>query len=83
MHNLHGKGGWKPPSWCWHGLPGPTGEPGRTVSADKLRGSGFFFFFFFFWAFFFLKKNRGQNKTELQNPKVAGFSTIYKNMNSH
>lgn len=61
-------------------VPGPTGEPGRTVSADKLRGSGFLFFFFwaFFFFFFFLKKNRGQNKTELQNPKVAAFPLFIK-----
>lgn len=83
MHNLHGKGGRWPPSWCWLGLPGPTGEQERAVAADKLRVFFCFFLCFFFWegvffVFLFFKKNRSQNKTELQNPKVAAFTLFIK-----
>lgn len=76
MHNLHGKGGWKPPSWC----PAPLGSRGARSQLTNFVGQVFFSFFFwaFFFFFFFLKKNRGQNKTELQNPKVAAFPLFIK-----
>lgn len=67
MHNLHGKGGWKPPSWC----PAPLGSRGARSQLTNFVGQVFFSFFFgrFFVFFFSLKRIAAKIRQNCKIPK--------------
>lgn len=76
------KGGGGPRPGAGSGCPAPLGS--RSARSQLTNFVVFFVcFLFFFWegvffVFLFFKKNRSQNKTELQNPKVAAFTLFIK-----